>query len=734
MAMSGDERAEAAEATPSRPGAEPPRARARRSWSGWIAAGLVAALVAWMASGMLAPEEAAPVAERRATEPAPVAVEVRSSAASSITRVLSLEGDVRPDLSTPVRAEAGGVVEAVEAVKGSTVARGDVIARIAPAERSAQLAQARADVERTRRDAERAESLLSQGFATQARIEETAAARAAAEAALAQAEAALDDLVVRAPAAGVLNDLPVDAGEVVQAGQEVARIVDTDPLVVELGVPQRSVAEVEVGQPAEVGFVTGQTREGRVRFVSANAEAATRTFAVEVEVPNPDREVPAGISAEVGLPVEEVLAHFVSPAILSLGEDGALGVKVVEDGDRVAFYPAELVRAQTDGVWVSGLPERARIITVGQGFVAAGERVSPSAGGAEDAAQGAADPALDGIPVEAPEPAAGTDADAVGPGGARRDGTGSAGAPSGGAGPSDRTGPDAGRASNREEASGEEASASGRGGAASQGSPSARRLATASDGSATSEQGAGGAVAAPEPEAAEAGDAADGTATSSGGASEEAGGVRVTSRTVPVVFPDTAAEPGPDAEPPAVPGSVEGFEAALADDSAAAIRGVQARLDALGFDVGEPTSEENARTRLALARFQTARGLEATGELGPRVLEALAEDPPADAATPAQQAPAEDPDRRLVPPVDVEPEAPAASSGSIRFEDEDARARAVEGVQAALAARGFDAGPVDGIFGQMTRDAVVAFQVDESLPVTGEIDARLIDALDLPEP
>ena len=340
-----------------------PEAKPRRSWSGWIAAALVLALVGWMASGMLGePQVAAPPAAERVVEP--VAVEVRPSVARPVTRALTIEGEVRPDLATPVRAEAGGIVEAVPTPKGSTVRAGDVIARIAPAERSAQLAQARADVERTRQELERVRSLLGNGFATQARVEESRAAVAAAEAQLAQAEAAVGDLVVRAPAAGVLNELMVDPGEVVQSGEEVARIVDTDPLVVELRVPQRSVAEVEVGQEAAVDFVTGQSREGRVRFVSANAEAATRTFAVEVEVPNPERDVPAGISAEVRLPVEEVPAHFVSPAILSLGEDGALGVKTVGEDGRVAFYPVELVRAQTDGIWVAGLPEQADVITV----------------------------------------------------------------------------------------------------------------------------------------------------------------------------------------------------------------------------------------------------------------------------------------------------------------------------------------------------------------------------------
>lgn len=129
------------------------------------------------------------------------------------------------------------------------------------------------------------------------------------------------------------------------------------------------------GQRAEVSFITGQTREGGVVFVGAAADPETRTVEAEVEVPNDDRAIPAGISAQVRLPTGEARAHFVSPAVLSLDVSGTLGVKTVTEAGRVAFQAAEIVRAQTDGVWITGLPDTARIVTVGQGFVSAGEEV-----------------------------------------------------------------------------------------------------------------------------------------------------------------------------------------------------------------------------------------------------------------------------------------------------------------------------------------------------------------------
>ena len=73
--------------------------------------------------------------------------------------------------------------------------------------------------------------------------------------------------------------------------------------------------------------------------------------------------------------METLQAHYLSPALLSLNDQGVLGIKIVDEGDTVLFIPAQLVKAESDGVWLSGLPEAARIITVGQGFARAGDRV-----------------------------------------------------------------------------------------------------------------------------------------------------------------------------------------------------------------------------------------------------------------------------------------------------------------------------------------------------------------------
>ena len=349
----------------------------------WIALGVLLLTVLWMGSGLVLPpppeEQAEPAAPR------PVAVAVQDSTAAPVTRFFVAEGQALPDRDTAIRAETGGTVAELLAAKGDRVEDGQIIARLALPQRQADVTRAQAELDRAQRDFDNAETLLERGVVTADRLAQTRVALAAAQAALADARAAEADSLIRAPFAGQLDALDIARGEVVQAGADLGRVIDNSPLTVVFQVPQQARARLHPGLPARIDFITGEGREGPVAFVASSADPATRTFRAEVVVPNGDGAIPAGVSAQVRIPTDEQVGHFVSPAILSLGADGTLGLKTVTDDNRVEFHAVEIIEARTDGIWVSGLPERARIITVGQGFVAEGQTVAPSPAPAQGA-------------------------------------------------------------------------------------------------------------------------------------------------------------------------------------------------------------------------------------------------------------------------------------------------------------------------------------------------------------
>ncbi len=344
--------------------------------SKWLAILLAILLVGWMGSGYILPSEPEEeLAEQ--TETRAVTVAVMPSVAQDVQLVLTAEGQSVPDRATQIAAKATGQIEAVLVSRGDLVVAGQELGRVDAETIDAQLLQAQTQLDQATRDLDNALALQQRGVATEDRVTQARASKAAAEAAVTAAQEQRDNTVIRAPFAGRLNEFTLDEGEFVENGDVVAEVLDNDPLTVVIQVPQVALSRLKADQMAEVQFITGETRTGKVGFIGSNADQQTRTFRVEVQVDNPESVMPAGLSARVAIPTGEARGHFISPAILSLGVNGDLGIKTVTEGNVVAFQEVSIVRAQTDGVWVTGLPEEADIITVGQGFVNAGDVVDP---------------------------------------------------------------------------------------------------------------------------------------------------------------------------------------------------------------------------------------------------------------------------------------------------------------------------------------------------------------------
>ncbi|WP_172978132.1 efflux RND transporter periplasmic adaptor subunit [Roseovarius sp. THAF27] len=346
------------------------------SRSRWVAGSLALALVGWLGSGFIFPSEDVGEAESSDAIEA-VAVKVRDSVAEPVTKTFSAEGQAQPDRRATLRPEIGGEVVSLSASKGDVVQPGDEVARLSTRELEARLLEAQEALTRTRESFQSTEALVERGVATANSLRDARADLAAAEAQLTQAEEALDSAVIRAPFHGRLDNLDLEIGSFTSAGEEVGVVLDTDPLRIIIQVPQQALAQVREGQEAVVTFITGEKREGRIEYISRDAATDTRTFRAEIVVANPEGKIASGLSVQVRIPTDQVTAHFVSPAILSLSEDGRLGIKTVDGSDKVKFSEVVVERAQRDGIWISGLPEEARIITIGQGFVSEGEVVDP---------------------------------------------------------------------------------------------------------------------------------------------------------------------------------------------------------------------------------------------------------------------------------------------------------------------------------------------------------------------
>ncbi len=348
--------------------------------AGWLLmVAVVGLLAAWIATGEPPPPEPS-VVERSDT----VRVALETSRAEPIERLVTAQGEIEPEQVVTVRAKTGGEVIETPVDEGGVVEPGALIARLGLDDREARLSQARAELQRAQSNYAAASRLAQGGFQAQLQVERARAELEAARASVAAIELDIRHTRITAPIAGVLNTQIARTGDYIATGEPVAEIVENDPLRAVVSIPQHRVSDVREGQSARVTFLDGEQREGRVSYLSVTADPATRTFTARVRVDNPERSLPAGTSVTVEIPVERVQAHGISPALISQDEDGRLGVKVAVEGDdglRARFVPVEPVRASASRIWVTGLPEEVRLISLGQGFVRDGDRIEVGEGG-----------------------------------------------------------------------------------------------------------------------------------------------------------------------------------------------------------------------------------------------------------------------------------------------------------------------------------------------------------------
>jgi membrane fusion protein, multidrug efflux system len=330
---------------------------------------------AWMASGMVRQDSAAGVPEDHTVPLKLMTVQAERLEPVPISRVVTVQGELEPLKTATLRAEVSGQVEKVLAQRGDRVRKDQIIVQLRMNDRQARLKQAETLVRQRETEYQAKQDLVGQGLLERIAEKETLSALESARAALETVRLEIEHTSIRAPFDGLLEHRPVEVGDLVAVNDQVALLVDTSTLIAAGQIPQQEIQHVRPGNQGMVRLITGQQARGTVRFVASMPDKSTQTFRVELEIGNVQRDLPSGVSAEIVLPVEEIEAHFLSPASLVLDPGGAVGVKTVDREGRVAFQAVRTVRAQKDGIWVSGLRGTVTVIVAGQGFVSAGEQV-----------------------------------------------------------------------------------------------------------------------------------------------------------------------------------------------------------------------------------------------------------------------------------------------------------------------------------------------------------------------
>ncbi len=347
-----------------------------KSWL--ISAGIVVAISLWLASGQIGGGATSEVTDDTATAASAArnAVRVRTQSAEEVMRTIVVNGKTAPARIVRMAAETDGRIEHIGAERGASLERGDLIVRLDERDRSARLAQAEALVKQREVEYEARARLQSASYVSEAQLQEAVALLETARAELTRAKLDLGYMRIRAPFAGALQARAVEIGDFVSRGDPIATYVDNRTIIVSANLSEFDASSVSVDGGAEAELATGETVRGRIRYVAPVADEATRTFAVELEVDNSGGTLRAGGTAELRIPAGTVLAHRISPSLLTLDDAGNVGIKIINDRGQVEFVVADIALSTSDGIWLAGLPATATIITVGQGYVSAGATVA----------------------------------------------------------------------------------------------------------------------------------------------------------------------------------------------------------------------------------------------------------------------------------------------------------------------------------------------------------------------
>ncbi len=301
-----------------------------------------------------------------------------------LDRVVVLRGVAEAARRVEVKAQTSGLVVSEPLRRGAIVAQGDVLCRLEPGERPALLAEAEALLEQANADAAASARLERDGFSSATAVAADRAALAAAEASVAAIELDIERLVVAAPFDGVLETDAAELGALLQPGAVCAELIDIDPIRFVGYATELEVGALRVGGPATARLLDGREVDAEVTFIARAADPATRTFRVEATADNPEEraggQLRSGFSAELTLPIEAALGHFIPSSTLTLDSDGRLGVRVVAEGETgpvARFKPVSILRDARDGVWVSGLAEAEVVIIRGQEYVSDGAPIEP---------------------------------------------------------------------------------------------------------------------------------------------------------------------------------------------------------------------------------------------------------------------------------------------------------------------------------------------------------------------
>jgi membrane fusion protein (multidrug efflux system) len=300
--------------------------------------------------------------------PQGIPVKVASVTTGTLKDEVAAVGTLLASEAVIIRPELDGRIDAIHFDEGQPVKKGAKLVSMDLAESAAQVAAAQSETTLNRQRLERAQELQKKNFISEQALDEARENLNASQARLAERQARLDKLVIRAPFDGVAGVRQVSPGAYVNKGQDIARLEGIGTLKVDFRVPELYLRRIAEGQTVAVtvdGY-PGERFEGAIYAIEPAVDEQTRTVLLRAKIPNPGVRLKPGMFARVSLALGERPNAMLVPEQAIVPRNDANYVFKVADG-KAKLTKVDLGLRQPGQVQiVSGLEAGDRVVTDGQ--------------------------------------------------------------------------------------------------------------------------------------------------------------------------------------------------------------------------------------------------------------------------------------------------------------------------------------------------------------------------------
>lgn len=341
-----------------------------------IAVVFVLILIVWMITGLSKNYKKVAEITSQKTVSKLFKVKAKHSFAEEVDKDVWLSAKTAPNRIVTLKSELNARIAKIAAERGSIVEADQDIVVLDERDLHFSLKQKEATAKQRSLEYKAIKDLFEKKMTSETQVANANSAMQEAQANLISARVDAENIHIKAPFAGKIQERPVELGDYVVNGDKVAVIIDNNPIIVVGDATERQVKLLNAGMPGVAILASGDILPGKIRYIAPQGSPISRTFRVELEIPNADRNKIVGETAKLKINTGRIKVHKISPSALTLNDSGQIGIKFVGQNNQVQFKEALIEKSTPSELWLSNLPEEIAIITVGQGFVNEGDEVA----------------------------------------------------------------------------------------------------------------------------------------------------------------------------------------------------------------------------------------------------------------------------------------------------------------------------------------------------------------------